>query len=46
MVVKLGEDELEPEYDYTLTITKDGEKFSGAIRNAGTYEITVTGSGG
>lgn len=46
VVVTLGEDELEPEYDYTLTITKDGEKFSGAIRNAGTYEITVTGSGG
>ena len=46
VVVKLGEDELEPEYDYTLTIIKDGEKFSGAIRNAGTYEITVTGSGG
>ncbi len=46
VVVTLGDEELEPEYDYTLTITKDGEKFSGAIRNAGTYKITVTGSGG
>lgn len=46
VVVKLGEDELEPEYDYTLTIIKDGEAYVGAIRNAGTYEITVTGSGG
>ena len=46
VVVKLGGDELEPEYDYTLTITKDGEAYAGAIRNAGTYEITVTGSGG
>lgn len=46
VVVTLGEDELEPEYDYTLTITKDGAAYAGAIRNAGTYEITVTGSGG
>lgn len=46
VVVTLGEDELEPEYDYTLTITKDGAEFSGAIRNAGKYEIIVTGSGG
>ena len=46
VVVTLGEDELEPEYDYTLTITKDGAAYAGAIRNAGIYEITVTGSGG
>ena len=46
VAVKLGGDELEPEYDYTLTITKDGAEYAGAIRNAGTYEITVTGSGG
>ena len=46
VVVTLGDEELEPEYDYTLTITKDGEPYSGAIRNVGTYKIVVTAEEG
>ena len=46
VVVTLGEEKLVAGEDYTLTITKDGAAYAGAIRNAGTYEITVTGSGG
>lgn len=46
VVVTLGDEELVAEEDYTLTVTKDKETFSGAIRNAGTYEIVVEGVGG
>lgn len=46
VVVKLGEEKLVAGEDYTLTITKDGAAYAGAIRNAGTYKIVVTGEEG
>lgn len=46
MVVTLGEEKLVAGEDYTLTITKDGEAYAGAIRNAGTYKIVVEGEEG
>ncbi len=46
VVVTLGEEKLVAGEDYTLTITKDGEAYSGAIRNVGTYKIVVEGEEG
>ena len=35
----------DPETDYDFALTKDGEEFSGKLKDAGTYVFTYTGKG-
>jgi hypothetical protein len=35
----------DPETDYDFALTKDGEKFSGKLKDVGTYVFTYTGKG-